>query len=148
MRVYGLLRDSTHIDGNSVFNIADTTCIQYNLYQKYLKQDQWVSLEDLFFSITFTPERKLTKKKLKHVINNYHFLTPGTTKNIKLKPTPADMFDISKKSTRSYMGTKVFINLSLMFNTRGRLLCIIQYKRCIIILVMQMVIPKISITIK
>ena len=37
------------------------------------------------FNITFAREEQLQDKKLKKAIDDYHFLTPGTTKHIKSK---------------------------------------------------------------
>ena len=41
--------------------------------------------KQFLFEITFAREEQLQGKKLKKAIDDYHFLTPGTTKQIKLK---------------------------------------------------------------
>ena len=60
------------------------------------------------FSITFAPERPITGKKLWHAIDDYHHLSPGTTKKVKSKhlEEPADdMRDVDDNSTRFHVGT-------------------------------------------
>ena len=70
------------------------------LYQEHLKQNQGVA-EKFSFSITFAPEKKLLGPKLKKAIDEYYGYTPGTTKNIKSKPTKmSDMDEVDDGSTR------------------------------------------------
>ena len=42
------------------------------------------------FKITFAREEQLKGKKLKRAIDNYYFLTPGTTKQIKSKDVSSE----------------------------------------------------------
>lgn len=97
----------THIDGNPDFVTPCDVRILQDLYQKHLKENQGVS-EELSFPITFTLESKLTGKKLKRTIDDYHSLTPGTTKNIKSKPMPNIMSNVDDGTTCNHVGTKIY----------------------------------------
>ena len=64
------------------------------------------------FDITFAREEQLQGKKLKKAIDNYHFLTPGTTKLIKSKVSPPEeedeLEDVDDGSKRFPIGFKVY----------------------------------------
>ena len=56
-----------------------------DLFEQFIKaKDQGVA-KDFSFEITFAAEDKLKGKQSKCAINNYHFLLPGITKQIKAK---------------------------------------------------------------
>ena len=71
----------THIDGNPVFSTAQAQDKLKALFEKFLK----AKAKDFSFEITFAVEDKLKGKQLKRSIDDYHFLLPGTTKQIKAK---------------------------------------------------------------
>jgi hypothetical protein len=58
----------THLNGNPVFSEADA------ILQLQSLQDQGVKE----FSITFAPEMKISGKKLKQAMDNYHHFSPGS----------------------------------------------------------------------
>ena len=63
------------------------------------------------FSITFALEQPITRKKLRHAIDDYHHFSPGTTNKIKSKHVeePADDMDaVDDNFTRFHVGIVVF----------------------------------------
>ena len=68
--------------------------------------------KELSFEITFAREPNLKGKKLKQAIDDFHFLTPGTTKRIKSKvPEPEEdeaLTDVDDGSERYKLGSKVY----------------------------------------
>ena len=70
--------------------------------------------KDFLFKITFTAEDKLKGKQLKHAIYYYHYLLPGTTKQIKSKeaenaPTENNVtIELDDQSERFPVGMPVY----------------------------------------
>ena len=60
------------------------------LYEQFKQQQEQEAEKDFKFKITFSCKQNLQGKKLKCAIDNYHYLTPGTTKRIKSKPAKDD----------------------------------------------------------
>ena len=64
------------------------------------------------FNITIAREKQLQGKKLKKAINDYHFLTPGTTKCIKSKVSSSEeeseLNNVDDGSQRFPLGFKVY----------------------------------------
>jgi hypothetical protein len=95
----------THLNGSPVFSEADV------ILQLQSIQDQGVKE----FSITFALEKKISGKKLKQAMDNYHRFSPGTTKKIKSRPSsepPDDMDTVDDGSTRYHVGTTVYKTFS------------------------------------
>ena len=51
--------------------------------------------QDFSFEITFARKTQLKGKKLKHAIDDYHNLVPGTTKRTKSKPADDDDIELN-----------------------------------------------------
>jgi hypothetical protein len=67
------------------------------------------------FSITFAPERKISGKKLKQAMDNYHHFSPSTTKKIKSNCTgesPDNLDIVDDGSTCYHVGTTVYKTFS------------------------------------
>jgi hypothetical protein len=67
------------------------------------------------FSITFAPEKKISGKKLKQAMDNYHHFSPGTTKKIKsnsIGESPDNLDTVDNGSTRYHVGTTVYKTFS------------------------------------
>ena len=64
--------------------------------------------KDLKFKITFSCEEHLYRKKLKCAIDDYHYLTSGTTKRTKSKPSKDNdesiSIELDDQSTRFKLG--------------------------------------------
>ena len=64
------------------------------------------------FEITFAREEQLQGKKLKKAIDDYHFLTPGTTKRIKSKAPSSEensaLEGVDDGSKRYPIGFKIY----------------------------------------
>ena len=67
------------------------------------------------FDLTFAHKENLQGKRLKHVIDDYHFLTPGMTKTIKSKvvhdEVDEELDDGSKRFENGSNVFKVFNNV-------------------------------------
>ena len=104
----------THIDGNPVFSTVQAQDKLKDLFEQFLKaKDQGVA-KDISFEITFAAEDKLKGKQLKRVIGDYHFLLPGTMKQIKAKvsedaPTVNDVTTkLDNRTERFKLGMPIF----------------------------------------
>ena len=65
------------------------------LYEQFKKQQEHGVQKDFKFKITFSCEQNLQGKKLKRAIDDYHHLTPGTTKQKRSKTSTDDNDGIS-----------------------------------------------------
>ena len=99
--------------------------------------------KDFKFKITFSCEKNLQGEKLKHSIDDYHYLTPGTTKRIKSKPSKDDDDEGITLMIALLVLSLVFRYLTYlkMKNIKGKLLGMIQRINCMK-LNMKMVIKK------
>ena len=84
--------------------------------------EQWIAAKaqggagtkpkEFLFKITFAQEPNLKGKKLKQAIDDFHFLTPGTTKRIKSKVPEQSgneaLTDVNDGSKRYKLGSKVY----------------------------------------
>ena len=62
-------------------------------------------------AIMFAPKRPITGKKLRHTIDDYHHLSPGTINKIKskhLEQPSEDILAMDDGSTRFHIDTPVF----------------------------------------
>ena len=118
------------------------------LYEQFKQQQEQGVEKDFKFKITFSCEQNLQGKKLKRAIDNYHYLTSGTTKRTKLKPAKDDEEGISNElddwSTHFKLGFQIY---KVFDNTKGKLLSMIQRIDCIT-LNTKMETPKSSTTVK
>jgi hypothetical protein len=95
----------THLNGNPVVSEADAILQLQSLQDQGLKE----------FFITFAPERKISGKKLKQAMDNYHHFSPSTTKKIKsnsIGESPDNLDTVDDGSTRYHVGTTVYKTFS------------------------------------
>ena len=80
-------------------------------------------LQEFSFDLTFAHKDHLQGKKLKNVIDDYHFLTPGTTKTIRLKVIhdefSEELDDGSKSFDNDTKVNKVFNNAEYKVSVIG-----------------------------
>ena len=102
----------THIDGAPVFSTSQAQAKFASLYEDWKQAKKQGVADDFSFEITFAREEKLTGKKLKRAIDDYHFLTPGTTKRIKSKDVSSEEdeidTDVDDGSERFKIGFKIY----------------------------------------
>lgn len=107
----------THIDGDPVFSTDDATSKLHFLFKKWKEVQQEAHVQGVvpqfLFNITFAREEQLQGKKLKKAIDDYHFLTPGTTKRVKSKVSSSeeeesDLEDVDNGLKRFPIGFKVY----------------------------------------
>ena len=71
---------------------------------------------DFSFEITFAREEQLKGKKLKQAIDDYHFLTPDTTKRIKLKDVSSEEDEIDTNVDDGSERFKIGFRIYKLFN--------------------------------
>ena len=105
----------THIDNEPVFSTAQAMERLRSLFEQWKEiTAQGGDAAKFLFDITFAREENLQGKKLKRAINDFHFLTPGTTKHVKSKlPTAKeeedpDMKEVDDGSKRFDIGFNVY----------------------------------------
>ena len=84
------------------------------LYDRFKKQQEQGVDEDMKFKITFAKAEPMDNKKLKRAIDDYHDLSPGTTKRIKDKYPDDDAdddgisFDLDDRTKRFDVGFPIY----------------------------------------
>lgn len=92
-----------HINGFPVFSTAQATAQLALLFDQW-QQARKQGVENFSFELTFAREQQLKGRKLKQAIDDYHNLTPGTTKRTKSKAEDdedvelnTDLYDASER---------------------------------------------------
>ena len=82
------------------------------IYEQFKKQQGHGVEKDFKFKITFSCEQNIQGKKLKRAIDDYHYLTPGTTKQTKSKPSDDNnkgiSMELDNQSPHFKLGFQVF----------------------------------------
>ena len=92
---------------------------QLQLLYKHFKQQKEQGVEKNFkFKITFSCKQNLQGKKLKCAIDDYHYLTPGTTKRTKSKPAKYHGECISTKLDDRYTCFKLGFQIYKVFGNK------------------------------
>ena len=99
----------THINDVPVFSTNSARAQLQILYKRFKKRQEQGVDKDMNFKITFARAEPMDGKKLKQAIEEYHNLTPGTTKRIRDK-YPDDggddgvSFDLENRTKRFDIG--------------------------------------------
>ena len=104
----------THINDVPIFS-TDLACAQLKiLYKRFKKRQEQGVDTDMNFKITFACAEPIDGKKLKRAIDDYHDLTPGTTKRICNKYSDDDgndnglSFELDNRTKRFDIGFLIY----------------------------------------
>ena len=95
------------MNGDCVFTKKEVLAKLESLFKDHCKHNQ-EGLAMFSFTLTLAPKKKLTGKKLKEAIEDYHNFTPGMSKKIKEEVETNDPYGFDDGTTRHSIGTKVW----------------------------------------
>ena len=104
----------THINDVPVFSTDSARAQLQILYKRFKKRQEQGVDKDMNFKITFARAEPMDGKKLKQAIDDYHDLTPGTTKRICDKYPDDDgdddgvSFDLGDRTKRFNIGFPIY----------------------------------------